>query len=254
MMLSSRLCLVLVAQPRTQLHGRPADYRETTKVTGMIQLLLLEHSNPQFKTLTSTDLCSRPGLAGQGYGDGDLKHQCQKCSLLLTHDVLRLSKFYLDTKLLATQDQAMPGTIIDPKSGLPKLVSKDNDDRLFPSRLIRRGLLVEIAETLKPGAVTTGPGASMSLVKDLVENATAEYTSGKTLRRVDDKRGLSKLKDVATPKKLSLAARRQTRKMMSRYWQNWSFAALDLSGAILRQGVFSEKMCKVSYTFSSSLF
>ena len=163
----------------------------------------------------------------------------------MTYDTLRFSKFYQDAKLLIMQDQAMPGTILDLKSGLPIRATEKNEDRLFPSRLLQRGLLVEITEL-------ANAGGSMEKVKDLIENATAQYTSGKTLRRVDDKKGLSKLKDVTTMRtNVSLTARRQTRKMMSRYWQNSSFAALDLCGAIIRQGVFSEKMCKVGLSLPS---
>jgi hypothetical protein len=183
---------------------------------------------------------SRPGLAGEGFGDGELKHKCQKCNFTITHDTLRFSKFQKDAKLLVMQDQAMPGTILDLKSGLPVRATAKKEDRLFPSRLLQRGLLAEITEL-------ANPDGSMKKVKDLIENATADYASGKTLRRVDDKKGFSKLKDVTTVRtNVSLTARRQTRKMMSRYWQNSSFAALDLCGAVIRQGVFSEKMCKVT--------
>lgn len=37
---------------------------------------------------------------------------------------------------------------------------------------------------------------------------------------------------------------------MSRYWENFSPFALDLCGAVMRQGIFAEKMCKLDWLHS----
>ncbi|KAF5124312.1 Glycine-rich domain-containing protein 1 [Metarhizium anisopliae] len=42
------------------------------------------------------------------------------------------------------------------------------------------------------------------------------------------------------------------RKMMSRYWENFSPFALDLCGAVMRQGVFVDKMVKLDWLHSPS--
>lgn len=52
-------------------------------------------------------------------------------------------------------------------------------------------------------------------------------------------------KDKKGAVELPLAGRIFTRRMMSRYWNNSSFAAFNLCGAILRQGVFAAKINQV---------
>lgn len=55
------------------------------------------------------------------------------------------------------------------------------------------------------------------------------------------------LKRANGGKKPDVAARQQIRHMMSRYWDNASPFGLDLVGAVMRQGVFTQKMYKVRY-------
>ncbi|KAI9172315.1 hypothetical protein HJFPF1_01815 [Paramyrothecium foliicola] len=187
----------------------------------------------------------RPGLAGQGYGDGQLNFVCDKCGLKLTHDSHRVYKFRTDVQALVAQGRALPGTILDLKTGLPKLMSSEDDDRLFPSRLIQRGLLVEVVEKLKPGA-TDEP--SMAMVRDMMERITHPKGDIKALQNVEGKRGIKGVRDATL--RISLISRQQTRRMMARYWQNSTFAALDLNGAVMRQGVFSQKMVKIDWLHS----
>lgn len=51
---------------------------------------------------------------------------------------------------------------------------------------------------------------------------------------------------------LSPKAKSCVRKMMSRYWENFSAFALDLCGAVMRQGVFIDKMVRLDWLHSPS--
>ncbi|KAF6818890.1 alpha-ketoglutarate-dependent sulfonate dioxygenase [Colletotrichum plurivorum] len=192
----------------------------------------------------------RPGIVGQGLADGQLSHQCA-CSLTITHDALRAAKFRNDVQASITQDHAIPGTILDLKTGIPKRLKYDDTesdasgagcpDRLFPARLARRGLIVEVVEMLKPGSAVS---PSMMAVRDVMEeNFTGRFADSKNLREVMDRHGHKKVTEF----RLSLDGRRQTRKMMSRYWENASPLAIDLVGCVMRQGTFTEKMCKINW-------
>ncbi|EXF74672.1 hypothetical protein CFIO01_08742 [Colletotrichum fioriniae PJ7] len=53
--------------------------------------------------------------------------------------------------------------------------------------------------------------------------------------------------NVTTAFRPGLDAKRQTRKMMSRYWENSSPFSIDLVGCAMRQATFTEKMCKLNW-------
>ena len=184
----------------------------------------------------------RPGIVGEGFGDGRLNWQCTICNITINHDVLRLAKFQRDVRNLINNDWPMPGTVIHSQTGLIEKQNADGD-QLFPNRLIRKGILVEVVDLLKPG----GSGEkSMMAVKELIESVTGpkgyRRTDSKQLKAVDkDPKGFSSL----TIHQVSLSSRTHVRRMMSRYWQNHFPFALDLSGAVMRQGVFVNKMHKV---------
>ncbi|GJC77463.1 glycine-rich domain-containing protein 1 [Colletotrichum liriopes] len=191
----------------------------------------------------------RPGIAGEGYADGHLNQTCPSCSVTVTHESLRAAKFRNDIQTSVTSDHAMPGTILDLHTGLPKLLKYDSDnsnsagcpDQLFPARLARRGLLVEVVEMLRPGSKVA---PSMMAVRDnMEENFTGKFADSKNLKEVMNRHGHKKVTDF----RLSLDARRQTRKMMSRYWENSSPFAIDLVGCVMRQGTFTEKMCTLNW-------
>jgi hypothetical protein len=196
---------------------------------------------------------SKPGIVGSGYADGQLSHTCTRCGTTITEDFLRVAKFRDDVKHLVEHDWPMPGTILDVKSGLATLQESDGTDQLFPNRLARRGLLVEILDMAKPGSVADGEGVKVdvTLIRDAIEHITAMPKlrhSNAILKKID--KGREGLLSTAAHHNLALAARRQTRNMMSRYWENSSPFGLDLRGAIMRQGVFTSNMHKVSQSAS----
>ncbi|KAM0327175.1 hypothetical protein ACHAQA_006307 [Verticillium albo-atrum] len=186
---------------------------------------------------------SRPGIAGSGYGDGQLERKCSACGFVVTNDSLRVAKLLKDIQIAIKTGSAMPGTILDLKTGVPALVKEKeryDSDQLFPSRLARRGLLMEIVEMMDP---KTAKEPSMLAVKDVIEVHTGKFADQAKLNHVQDRHGIKK----ATEFSLNLHARQQTRRMMSRYWQNASPFSIDLTGCVIRQSSFTEKMVTLNW-------
>lgn len=179
-------------------------------------------------------------LSSQGYGVGNLQVLCNKCSTTIDEDLLRVSKFREDVRHLGHSDRPMPGTILD-ESDLGRRQTPESD-QLFPNRLVRRGLLVEILNLTESSAKPT-----MMLVRNKIQEITAhtQYRhSNDKLKKVD--KGAEGVFGTMATHKLSRSARMQTTAMMSRYWENSSVFALDLRNAVMRQGVFVTKMFSVS--------
>lgn len=182
----------------------------------------------------------KPGLVGQGYGDAGLSTVCS-CGTVINEELLRVAKFREDLKNLITKDWPMPGTIIDVKDGLTRLQAR-HSDQLFPNRLVRLGLAVELTHVFERGSTFT---PTVDFIREKIEEITYRVNyrhSSDQLKRID--KGISGAATMA-PHVLSRPARMQTRWMMSRYWTNSSPFGLDLISAVMRQGVFCEKMFKV---------
>jgi hypothetical protein len=110
---------------------------------------------------------------------------------------------------------------------------------MFPNRMIQHVLRTQI-QTLLDNPDPEDP-PTMENVRKMIEsdalfsNSAVATILGQTL-----------------PKKVSVpqVSKVCIRKMMSRYWENFSPFALDLSGCVMRQGIFSEKMCKLDWLHS----
>lgn len=138
----------------------------------------------------------------------------------------------------------MPGTILDPASGRPELIPTGPSPsklfaRTFPNRLIKLDLHWQITDLLHRGKNSAPP--SMETVRKMIEKALCDE---ETVRRVDSFTSRVR-RHVVQPK-----ARICIRKMMNRYWENFSPFALDLCGAIMRQGIFIDKMYELDWLHS----
>ncbi len=176
-----------------------------------------------------------PSIFGQGYGDSDFKTSCSNCGTILTRDYLEVFKFTTDVQNLLAHGYPMPGTLLDNKTGLatqlpPEGTSRDRFQRTFPNRLIRYNLRSRLYDP---------PPASMNAVRDIIERALADSNAIKQVESLT-------AAQMKRSYRLGQEARVHVRKMMSRYWGNSSPFALELGGAVLRQGIFTEKMYKVS--------
>lgn len=185
----------------------------------------------------------RPGLIGNGYGDGNLLFKCPSCVVVIDKQLLAVSKFVKDTEALLARGRPLPGTVLDPISGMPEVVpgySAKMFSRTFPNRMLQRVLRIEIVELILPGIT---PNPTMDTVRGKIEKV---LISRSALRVID---GMS---ISMQPYRLAQSAKLAVRKMMAHYWENFTLFALDLGGAVLRQGVFVEKMVKIDWLHSPS--
>jgi hypothetical protein len=173
---------------------------------------------------------------GSGYADKYFRLPCKTCGNVLNHNFLQLLKFKKDVQAFFAEDVPLAGTILSLK-GLPervKLISGASNT-LFPNSLIKKFLKNEILELGANG--NTGENLSMDNIKDMLaiavkkENNSRNAKFGNALTATVNGRPV---KANLVPK----AARIAVRRMMSRYWGNASPFALDLVGAVIRQGQF----------------
>ncbi|KAL8777401.1 MAG: hypothetical protein Q9213_007873 [Squamulea squamosa] len=168
---------------------------------------------------------------GSGFADPDFGTSCGQCLTLITHETLRVRKFQNDRKALLEKDLPMPGTILDAKGRLQSLSHGRNlEDHapLFPNMLLKIYRPARFEELDKPGA-------TMNDVRSVIEMGIRDFQSRRLLTK--------RLREQ----------RFAIRKMMSRYWNNSSMFALDLGGAIIRQGTFIEKMHAIDWLHSPAV-
>ncbi|KAK4501518.1 hypothetical protein PRZ48_007327 [Zasmidium cellare] len=179
--------------------------------------------------------------SGRGYCDKDFIHMCFDCNKYTTHDSLRVGKFCDDVRRLANGDVPMAGTVLGHK-GLPWMAFDKKDVETeannVPNRLLK-GLLGEFVLSGKDLRGSERPD-TVEAIRDLIE---AGIKDSACLREA--KSGLSS--------RLARSERIAIRKMMSRYWDNSSPFALDLVGAVIRQGSFIEKMHNIDWLHSPAL-
>ncbi|KAF3764157.1 hypothetical protein M406DRAFT_226915, partial [Cryphonectria parasitica EP155] len=183
------------------------------------------------------------GLVGNGYGDGELLWSCHHCAVKVDKKLLSVAKFVKDAQSLVVNSTTMPGTVLEPTTGVPKPIPAAFKSgsypwpRTFPNRLIRQKLIVPIAELIRPGM---SPNPTMETVRDLIEQVLSDRTA---IRQVE---GGQLFRSHVLP----ATSRICVRKMMSRYWENSSPFALDLGGAVMRQGIFTAKMFQIDWLHS----
>jgi hypothetical protein len=189
-----------------------------------------------------------PGLAGNGYGDSNVQFSCHSCQAVINKEFLALGKFVKDHQALVDdRRRPMPGTLLDVKTGTPTQPVSGKTARTtthtFPNRVLKLGRT-----------------ASKTLLRDLARwrsylnswDPTMQHVRKEFDNVLSDRRNIKEVESIPPSRsyKLPPESRLAVRKMMSRYWENFSLFALDLSGAVLRQGVFVEKMCQLDWLHS----
>ncbi|KAI5201490.1 hypothetical protein E4T42_02282 [Aureobasidium subglaciale] len=176
--------------------------------------------------------------ASQGYADKDFALDCHQCGMQINHDSLCVGKLREDLKKLLQDDVILPGNLLG-REGLPTKVGLISDSTgwayfSFPSRLMRLGLARQILD-LKSCDL------KMLSVREVVE----EYLS--------NRQAVKEAKWIGTTSKPYPDESLAIRRMMSRYWENSSPFAIDLVGAVTRQGSFIEKMHTIDWLHSPAL-
>jgi len=176
--------------------------------------------------------------AGYGYADSSFACICPSCGVDFSHDFLRVQKFRKDVLDLMDHGTPLPGTVMN-RDGLPEQ-SYWRGRRYqiacnFPSQLVLAGLYKELL-------TRTAPHIAITTMEDI------RTTFERGMRDKDILKAAGTKYSVPTQ-----GQRAAFRCMMSRYWYNSSPFALDLSGAVTRQGSFVEKMHNLDWLHSPAL-
>ncbi|KAK9326097.1 hypothetical protein V1517DRAFT_103502 [Lipomyces orientalis] len=182
----------------------------------------------------------RPFEQGRGYADRSFTATCAQCNFTTNHEILKLQKFRRDLQALLKDDVPMPGTILSLEGRPEKALKPDlkRHEMFFPNRIIIAGLktlLIEATDNIQVGKSTVID------IRDAFDRAIRDAS---LVRKANN----TTISSTLLPKE-KIAIRR----MMSRYWENSSPFALDLVGAVMRQGTFVEKMANIDWIHSPAL-
>lgn len=176
---------------------------------------------------------------GSGYGDGQFRHPCpgKECSRHITRDFLSAARFVRDSTALRRADEPMAGTILEPSTGRPWRVAPklSTEPRTFARRLLK-------AKEMQP--TLDGLLSSWTPSLDVVRDKLGHVSRSKPVLR-------SMLNSRNEP---TMAMRLSVRRMMSRYRDNPGPFALDLGSAVMRQGVFCDKMASAGWMYRSDAY
>ncbi|OAX80360.1 hypothetical protein ACJ72_05311 [Emergomyces africanus] len=194
------------------------------------QVIVPWQIEPQIESLHS------PYESRGGFGDKNFSATCYICEVTITHEKLRVAKFRHDVMQLISRGVPMPGTILN-SQGMPKDATDGYRGASFPNSLIK---LENFRSLLRSVDLRKNPSASISKVRDFL---------GESLQ------GEGQIHELlgGPGSKPDTEERIATRKMMSRYWDNSSPFALDLVGAVIRQGTFIGKMDNIDWIHSPTL-
>ncbi|CAD0110110.1 unnamed protein product [Aureobasidium uvarum] len=173
-----------------------------------------------------------------GFADKEFTLTCQQCNSKITHDSLCVGKLRKDLIRLVEKDVILPGGILG-REGLPGRVGKVSDPNgwsyfAFPSKLMKIGRATRILDL---GASDMQMASVREVIEDylLVKELVKQAKHHKASSKVFPEEGLA------------------LRRMMSRYWENSSVFAINLVGAVIRQGDFVEKMHNIDWLHSPAL-
>ncbi|KAK1973966.1 hypothetical protein LZ30DRAFT_741943 [Colletotrichum cereale] len=189
---------------------------------------------------------ARPGIVGNGYGDGDFSQRCEPgCGSLITQRLLSVAKMISDAEGYLNEGITIPSTVLEPKTGMPVVAEEQLLDVTFPNRLVSQGISEQLFGLIQPGQQKAH---TMQDVRDLVSKALVDEQSFARIQK--EKFAKVGKSDLAATKLLTRTEKIQSAKMMARYWENHSIFALDLVAATLRQGVFVGKMYSIDWLHS----
>jgi hypothetical protein len=178
-----------------------------------------------------------------GFADRSFETTCKHCKCFINHDRLRVAKFRSDLIELLENKWPMPGSIYNingvpegPLKGRPKLL---NQLMLFPSLLM---------ETLGRDLLAfTDPRLDRCRDIDALRKELETKLRDRNVIKRAHARGFLNGSTVRPGEKVHF------RRMMSHYWENFSPFALDLVGAVIRQGTFVQKMDNIDWLHSPTV-
>lgn len=124
--------------------------------------------------------------------------------------------------------------------GKTSLATQEAIEVLFPNRLIKLGLVSSLLEltSVQQNRSTKVNDIRIEIEKALLDRSLVQKATQRTFGRTS---------------RLLRGEKVAVRRMMSRYWGNSSVFALDLVGAVIRQGSFIEKMNSIDWIHSPTV-
>lgn len=177
-----------------------------------------------------------------GYADYSFEVKCVGCQHMIDHGRLKVAKFRKDLEASLYEDLPMPGSFTN-LYGIPEGGSTANTNHqpprgmLFPTRIVQAAR----KDLLQFTDARVDRCQNITQLRELLET------------KLRDKNILWKAHGVYL-KRFEYAEKIQFRRMMSRYWENLGPFALDLVGAVIRQGTFVDKMDKIDWLHSPTVF
>lgn len=208
---------------------------------------------------------------GRGFADKDFELRCTTCKVTISHEALRMRKFRKDMQNLMLGNVAMPGTILAVNGkkayrflataikinifcslGISSLIAETKQSGFGSKKdLIKGGLALDERSVLFPNLlIHEGLSTDLLSCTDIrkyktISDIRAEFEGA--LRQKSLLRKASITDNLNTSEKIAV------RRMLSRYWDNSSPFALDLVGAVIRQGSFIEKMHSIDWLHSPAV-
>ncbi|KAL4873253.1 hypothetical protein BDV12DRAFT_182478 [Aspergillus spectabilis] len=178
-------------------------------------------------------------VSWRGFTDKYFGLTCAQCCIGITHETLRIQKFKTDVTDLLDGHIPMPGTLFNTR-GVPEQLSKTRrreQQQDFPNRLLRAARR-DLREYLRSNNLWFCP--SVTMLRDYLQILMKDRETMRTAMN-------SSISSLYPDEKIAF------RRMMSRYWDNSSPFALDLVGAVIRQGTFITKMDNIDWLHSPAL-
>lgn len=178
-------------------------------------------------------------MRGTGYGDSDFLHNCFQCHGDIDHNLLGVAKLRKDIEDLTIKDWPLVGTIISPFTG--DVYAPTSTDYHTGKNASLKGLIsIELCSHILEFIESRLASNSMIEVKEIIEYASK---GPNVMKQIHSK--LPRNNRPSRRERLLLISR-----TMSRYDENASIFALELSGAVIRQSAFVEKMYHMDWLHS----
>lgn len=187
-----------------------------------------------------------------GFSDRNFRAVCTTCGTLFDHEWLKVAKFRSDFAGLLQKRHPMPGTFISSRGVPEAAAAPTSHPTTFPNRFLwaSHKSVLGLSDTILEQCKTVSDLRSVLEVR-LNESEILRDASGGAVcsdMLLDESVTGARLRSDMVPEE-----RIAFRRMMSRYWDNLSPFALDLVGAVIRQGIFIRKMDDIDWLHSPAL-
>lgn len=176
-----------------------------------------------------------------GFADHNFIAVCPRCNATIDHERLKVAKFRKDVQALLDRNLPMPGTLTT-VGGIPRAsVGSVECQTHFPNHF----LLAANQPAKGERGITDAAMSDCTSVSSLVTLLERRVTARKILKNMN---GRYKKSSSLWP-----SEKKSFRRMMLRYWDNLTPFAIDLVGAVIRQGSFVQKMDQIDWLHSPTI-